>query len=145
MKILSLLLAVSALAFTGCSTVNPATTQLNSKLSSMKSAYVITHGGTSADMDLHLQEALVKRGLTVKAGPEESKAADVDFYASYTDTWRWDLTMYLKELHIAFYDAKSGALLASGSFNNSFLHSFPNPADKVRDVIATMYGERPQE
>jgi len=136
---------VAALVLTGllegCSTVNPASIQANSKLRSMQSAYVYTHGGSSADMDAEVQEALINRGLTVRAGPEEGKPTDVDFYVRYADSWRWDLAMYLKSLHIQFYDAKSGALLASGSFSNSFLHSFPDPGQKISEVVATMFGE----
>lgn len=94
-------------------------------------------------MDSYVQESLITRGIRVRAGPETSIPNDVDFYVTYSDSWRWDLTMYLKELHIHFYDAKSGALIASGSFSNSLLHSFPDPGKKVSEVIATMYGEAP--
>ncbi len=73
--------------------------------------------------------------------PPRFGCADVDFYVRYADSWKWDITIYLKELHIQFYDVKDGVLLASGSFSNSFLHSFPDPGQKVSDVIASMYGE----
>jgi len=125
----------------GCSTVNPASVAAGSKLKGMKSAYVYTHGGSSADMDTHVEEALLDRGLRVRAGLESEKPTDVDFYVRYDDSWRWDVTMYLKELHIQFYDAKDGALLASRSFSNSLLHTFPDPRKKVSEVVATMYGE----
>lgn len=142
--VIECLIAVLA-CMSGCSTINPATIQSETKLRSFKTAYVVTHGGNSADMDTHLQEALVNRGLEVRAGPESSKPTDVGFYAVYSDSWKWDLTMYLKELHIQFYEAKSGVLLASGSFSNSLLHSFPDPGKKVADVVATMYGEKPPD
>jgi hypothetical protein len=125
----------------GCSTVNPAHTQSNFNLRSLRSVYVVTHGGSSADMDAHMQDALVSRGLIVRAGPETAKPSDIDFYVTYADSWQWDFSMFLKELHIQFYDAKNGALIASGSFSNSFLHTYPDPGKKVAEVIATIYGE----
>ncbi len=93
-------------------------------------------------MDGHLEDALAARGLNVRSGDEAVKPADVDFYATYNDTWRWDITMYLKDLQIRFYQSKSNALISSGSFSNSFMHSFPDAGKKVSEVVATMYGEK---
>jgi len=143
--LVSALLLAGLVCFSGCSTINPASTLPQSNLRGYKSAYVVAHGGNSADMDAHMQEALISRGVSVRAGPESAKPSDVDFYVVYTDSWRWDLMMYLKDLNIQFYEAKTGAMIASGSFSNSFLHSFPNPGKKVSDVIATMYGEKPHD
>jgi hypothetical protein len=144
-KLASAALLAALVCLSGCSTVNPASTLPQSSLRSFKSAYVVAHGGNSADMDTHMQEALISRGVSVRAGPESAKPADVDFYVVYSDSWRWDLMMYLKDLNIQFYEAKTGAMLASGSFHNSLLHSFPNAGKKVSDVIATMYGEKPTD
>jgi hypothetical protein len=143
MKLASISFLAALAILSGCSTINPASALPGSNLRDLKAAYVVTHGGNSADMDSYVQESLITRGIRVRAGPETSIPNDVDFYVTYSDSWRWDLTMYLKELHIHFYDAKSGALIASGSFSNSLLHSFPDPGKKVSEVIATMYGEAP--
>jgi len=144
-KFFALLLLAASLCFSACSTVNPARTQAESNLRTFKTAYVVTHGGSSFDMDQHLQNALLDRGLKVSAGPEKAKPTDVEMYAIYTDTWRWDLTMYLKSLQIQFYETKNGTLVASGSFSNGILHSWPDAGKKVSEVVATMYGEKKVE
>lgn len=144
-KSVALILFATSIFVGGCSTVNPARTQAGNNLSNFKTVYVVTHGGSSVDMDTHLQNTLLDRGLKVSAGSENAKPINVDMYAIYTDTWRWDLTMYLKSLQIQFYETKNGTLIASGSFSNGILHSWPDAGKKVAEVVATMYGEKRPE
>ncbi len=140
-RIASILIGFLTLLLGGCSTTNEVHVAADSNLKGYKTAYLVVHGGNSSDMDGHIEDALVDRGVRVRSGTEEGKPADVDFYVTYDDTWRWDITMYLKDLRIAFTDRRSGERLASGYYSNSLVHSFPNPGATVSGVIATMYGE----
>lgn len=105
------------------------------------SAYLTIHGGRSSDMDLHLQNALVKRGLNVKTGAELMTYPDADILIKYSDSWRWDIVMYLEMLNLNIFDSKTGDLLATGSWKNSAFHRFRGADVVVNDLLSEIFAK----
>ncbi|PRX33329.1 hypothetical protein B0G75_103557 [Paraburkholderia sp. BL18I3N2] len=58
---------------------------------------------------------------------------------TYTDSWYWDIIMYLRAMDIRFYKAPSGGLIASGHWKNSVLHQFPNADGVVQGLMGKMF------
>jgi hypothetical protein len=58
--------------------------------------------GNSPDMNTYLTNALLKEGVSVKTPLPSgtSKSQDVDALVTYTDSWRWDIVMYLRALPV---------------------------------------------
>jgi hypothetical protein len=141
MKTRALFLAIASLIalVSGCSTVNPGKQYGGVRLESLKTAYIVRHAKSSRDIDTYIQDALAERGVKASRGPMEAKPKDVDFYVEYVDHWKWDLSMYLWSLDIRFADNATGGLIASGSFKQGLLHSFPDPQKKVAEVIEQIY------
>jgi hypothetical protein len=92
-------------------------------------------------MNMHLTNALLKEGVTVKTPLPSgtNKSADVDALVSYTDSWRWDLIMYLKGISIRLFDAKTGDLLASGTWADSAFHGFHDAQEVVGKTVADVF------
>ncbi|HTF87656.1 MAG TPA: hypothetical protein VK843_04545 [Planctomycetota bacterium] len=130
------------LALSGCATVNPGKRFGDIQLDSLKSSYVVRHAKSTRDIDLFIQESLVERGVVATAGPIENKPSDVDFYVEYVDRWSWDVSMFLSALTIQFKSTADGSLIATGSFEQGALHSFPDPKRTVRAVIEQMYAAK---
>ncbi|TAA26809.1 hypothetical protein [Pseudoxanthomonas winnipegensis] len=120
-----------ATALAGCATHNRVV--VNPGQTVVRTAYVVLHGGNSADMDAHVQQELMAHGIQVKAGPEVREAG-TDVVVRYTDNWRWDMAMYLRSLDIQIYNA-SGTLIASGSWKNSALHGYHSAEKVTRQVM----------
>jgi hypothetical protein len=127
------------LFISGCSTVEKGKRYDNTSLDSLKTAYVVLVPDADRTVGMHIQEALAERGIEVTAGNAQDKPKDVGFYVTYMDHRQWDMGMYLDSLDIQFMDGTTGRLLASGSFRNSLLHSFPNTRLKTFQVIDSMY------
>jgi hypothetical protein len=110
--------------------VNPAETG-----HAFSSAYLVTHGGRSVDMDNSFRNALLRDGLTMTEGENDPESkANIDIIVKYDDTWRWDLAMYLLKLDVQIYDAKTGALVADSTWQNSPAHTWPD----VKIVVAQL-------
>lgn len=104
---------------------------------SFASAYLVTHGGKSADMDSAFRKALMQHGLKVSEGETDPQSKSTDLVVKYDDTWRWDLSMYLLSLNVQIYDGKTGALVAESDWHNSPAHTWPN--------VDTVVGQLMQE
>lgn len=89
-------------------------------LSRLKKFYVSRDDEFGARDEKHLrtlsavQEALTDHGMPATAGLQSAMPADTDCKVIIQDKWWWDTYWYLLSLDIKFYDARSGALLASG-------------------------------
>jgi hypothetical protein len=46
--------------------------------------------------------------------------------------------MYLKSIDLQMFDAKSGNLLVEGHWQNSVMHSFPDPAGVMHELVPDM-------
>jgi hypothetical protein len=98
--------------------------------------------GNSPEMDRHLEFAVKKEGLTLRAKlpPGTTTAKDVDALVSYIDVWRWDVVMYLKNLTIKINDASSGDLIASAEWTESHFHKFRGEAG-TREVVENLLAD----
>ena len=135
--LVSLVFAVSALVvLPGCSTTQNVTAGPQVKSSPMTTACFTAHGGRSADMDAAIQRNLENHGVSVALAPACDKA---DMNVTYTDSWFWDIVMYLRSMDIRFYKAPGGGLIASGHWKNSVLHQFPNADGVVQDLMDEMF------
>lgn len=76
-----------------------------------------------------ITDQLRMRGL--KAADTKSAAGGRHLVVRYADSWTWDLVMYLRELDIDFVDAGTGSSLATASYQNSFIHSYPDQHEVV--------------
>jgi hypothetical protein len=137
--LISLFAAVAALVILpGCSTTQQVTAGPQVKSSPMTTACFTAHGGRSADMDAAVQRNLENHGVSVALAPACDKA---DMNVTYTDSWFWDIVMYLRSVDIRFYKAPSGGLIASGHWKNSVLHQFPNADGVVQDLMDEMFSQ----
>ena len=86
----------------------------------LKKFYVVRDDEAKAQDKKHLQglqavqTALTDHGMPATSGLLSAMPADTDCKVVIHDHWFWDLEWYLLSLDIKFYDARSGALLASG-------------------------------
>jgi hypothetical protein len=103
----------------------------------------VRQADNSADMDQNLQHAVLDAGLQLKpALPEGTvRSGGSDALISYRDVWRWDVVMYLQAVSINLFDARSGDLLVTGTWQNSALHGYPNAGKVVDDLVKTMAGK----
>ncbi len=97
--------------------------------------------GNSAEVDAYMVDALTAVGVEVrqplKAG--EKISSNVDAVVSYTDLWRWDLVTYMAGLQINLYDARNGAILATGRWRDSGLHSFQRGEGVSKELIRKIF------
>jgi len=106
----------------------------------MNSVAQVHQADNSADMDQNLQHAVLNSGLKLKPTQPEGtiRSAGSDALISYRDVWRWDVVMYLQAVSINLFDAHSGDLLVTGTWQNSALHGFPNSGKVVDDLVKAM-------
>ena len=142
MKLLLAGLLVSSALF-GCASTTNVVVAKPGETQAIHAVAFAPQGGNSADMDAHVERDLLARGVAVKTivTPGTRKAADVDAVVTYSDTWHWDLVMYLESLDLNIFDAKSGSLLATGHWENSRPHGFPNPATIIKKVMDEMFAK----
>ncbi|NTV69770.1 MAG: hypothetical protein HGA71_06450 [Azonexaceae bacterium] len=109
----------------------------------IKSAAFSPLAGNSPEVDGYISDALLMQGVetnpAVAAGIR--KNADSDAVLTYTDVWRWDMAMYLQSITISLYDAKTGQLLVSGRWRDSFLHAFHRGESITKELLAEMFGK----
>lgn len=127
---LLLVLLISACATSSQVVVQPSAA---TEVRNYRSAYLVTHGGSSSDMDAHIEKALLERGFSVTTG-SDPQAANAQLVVRYVDDWKWDMAMYLRSFDLMIYDGRSNVLLADGTWKNSLLHGFYG-ADKVVDQV----------
>jgi len=99
----------------------------------------VVRDNPSNEVGLHLESAFAGRGLKVSSGPMASKKKDADLYVEYVDRWNWDITMYMTSLDVTVRDNRNGQFVASGNFHQSLAHSYPNTAQKSREVVDAIY------
>jgi hypothetical protein len=129
------LIAVLGLALTGCATSSGVISNPNAQKVDYHSAYIVTHGGNGADMDANLQKEFLRHGFGVIAGADDGTHGNAQLIVRYADDWKWDIVMYLRSLDVMVYDAKSGTLIATGSWKNSVFHGFYDSQKIVGQVV----------
>jgi hypothetical protein len=122
--------------------------------SGMRKFYVSRDVESKAPDDEHLeslravQDALTGHGMPATSGLLSAMPADTQCKVLIHDQWFWDMGSYLLWLDIKFYDARSGALLASGHDLRSAPPTRRSPAFMANELIeaifpATAGGTRP--
>lgn len=91
-------------------------------------------------MNSLLETALLKEGLTVVGElPLGTRVApNIDALVSYTDVWRWDLVMWLKQLTVQLHDAETGQLVAVGQWSDSPLKGFRDTKTVMEGLISAI-------
>ncbi|HDH05417.1 MAG TPA: hypothetical protein ENH01_06870 [Nitrospirae bacterium] len=142
-KIKLILILLVGVSLVSCSTIHPAGVYSRDFLNDINSVYVVQNKASKRGIDIYIQKALAVRGIRASIGPIESKPKNVDAYVTFSDIWRWDMSMYLDKLDINIYDNHTNELVATGEFDNSWLHSFPDPRKKVFQVIDSIWTKLP--
>jgi hypothetical protein len=139
----SLILIVVLAALTGCATSQNVTVGQLMPQQKLSSAALVPQDGNSPEMSSQIQQQLLAYGITPKpplpAGTRQSN--DVDLIITYSDSWRWDLAMYLKSLTINIFDGPTGNLLVTGRWENSTFHGFQNSRDVIKQLLDDVYGK----
>lgn len=129
--------------FTGCATSQNVIIGQVTPPNKITTAALVPQDGNSPEMDSYIEQNLKPYGITLKdplpAGTRQ--ANDVDLIVSYSDTWRWDLVMYLQSITINYYDGPSGNLLVTGSWQNSGLHGFYKPQDVINALLKEIHAK----
>ncbi len=140
---------------TGCASIQPGiiTQSPTVHMSGFKKFYVVRDDEAGAQDDKHLktlhavQEALTEHGFPAASGLLAAMPADTDCKVVIHDKWFWDTYFYLLYLDIKFYDARSGALLASGHDVRSAPNTRRDPdfmANELMDAIFPASGGSPR-
>jgi hypothetical protein len=127
--------AIFCLSLVGCSTTSGVLVNHAAAQTAYSTVYVVVHGGASADMDALVQKELLRHDLNVLSGSDGAAPASAQLIVKYADDWKWDLKMYLSTLDIMAFDAKSGVLLATGSWKNSTFHGYYSEDKVVSNVM----------
>jgi hypothetical protein len=120
---------------TGCATSSGVVVNPAAKRATYQTAFVVTHGDRSSDMDALLQREMLRHGLGTSAGPEGSAPPDAQLIVRYADDWRWDIKMYLRSFDVMIFDANTKTLLATGNWKNSLFHGFYEEDGVVAKVV----------
>jgi hypothetical protein len=128
-------------SLTGCATSSGVVVNPAAKRATYQTAFVVTHGDKSADMDALLQKEMLRHGLGVSSGPEGSSPGDAQLVVRYADDWRWDIKMYLRSFDVMVFDANTKVLLATGSWKNSVLHGFYEEDRVVAQVVDQTFSQ----
>ena len=99
--------------------------------------------GNSPEVDSYKSDALRLQGVETnpKIPANTRTAADSDAVLTYVDLWRWDMAMYLQSITINLYNAKTGDLLVSGRWRDSFLHAFNRGETISKELLAEMFSK----
>jgi hypothetical protein len=134
-RYLTALAALILVSLAGCATSSGVVLNPAAKRVTYQTAFIVTHGDRSTDMDALLQREMLRHGLGVSAGPEGTVMGDAQLIVRYADDWRWDIKMYLRSFDIMVFDANTKTLLATGSWKNSLLHGFYEEDRVVAKIV----------
>ena len=134
-KLLIGFIACSA-ALSGCAT-SQRVTLAQTSAPHISTVAIVVQDGNSPEMNASIEQALVANKImpkqTLPSGTR--KSSEVDAIVTYTDVWHWDLVMYLKNLTVNLFDARSGNLIVTGRWDNSALHGFQSSNEVVRALV----------
>jgi len=127
------------LLLVGCASTTSMVVDPGSRVPQYDSAYVVKHGGNSSDMDDALTTALLKQHLNVKSGNKAPVSSMQQYIVTYSDHWYWDLVMYLKAVSISIKNGTNHNIIAQGSWENSFLHSYPDVNEVMENLVHKLF------
>jgi hypothetical protein len=103
-----------------------------------KGSVQITHNAEDsgdAGVKAAIKTELIKRGFTL------TESAQSDLIARFSDTWRWDVLMYLSNLEISLTDRRTNQELATGRYRNAAVHTYPS----VKNVVPLIFAKLDEE
>ena len=80
-----------------------------------------------------------RKALRAQVFLHQSKLGQSLFLLRRVTLLRW--TMYLQSISINLYDGKTGQLLVSGRWRDSFIHAFHRGESVTKELIAEMFGK----
>ena len=106
----------------------------------IKTAALSPMEGNSPEVDSYILDALLAHGISTNPplASGTRRAGDVDAIVTYLDVWRWDLAMYLKSISVSMYDPKTGSLLITGKWTDSFFHGYHRGESVSKELISEM-------
>lgn len=130
----------ATLLLTGCGGSQSVTRTNSPAPVAIRTAALSPLAGNSPEVDSYVSDALLIHGVSTNpplaAGTRKSD--DVDAIVTYLDVWKWDMAMFLKSISISMYDAKTGALLVTGKWTDSFFHGYHRGESVSKELIAEM-------
>jgi len=140
-KVFSLLVTLSLLA--GCGGSYSVTRTGQATPEYIRTVLMTPRDGNSPEVTEYVSDALAAQGVTVTgqlpAGVFKTDKADA--VVSYLDVWRWDISTYLQSISISLYDAKTGNLVITGRWRDSFFHTWNRGEGVSKELIAKMLAE----
>ena len=131
---ISALLSLALLS--GCAS----TTQGTGSLKPTKPIYVMSDRELD-DYTIHnaIIGELQKRGFRViDSGDKAPASPSGALVLHYLDNWTWDMAMYLSSLSIRVVDGNTSEVVATGQYNNSFFHTYPDSRKEVVKIFAQL-------
>lgn len=136
-------IVAASLSLSGCGGSSTVTRTSAKAPEQIRSAAFVRQDGNSSEVTAYIAEALATQGVATQAGTatRSFKSNDVDAIVSYLDVWHWDVVTYLKSIAISLYNAKTGELLVTGRWRDSFLHTYYRGDSVSRDLINEMFAK----
>ena len=135
-KVFSLLVALSLLA--GCGGSYSVTRTGQATPEHIRTVLMTPRDGNSPEVTEYVSDALAAQGVTVTgqlpAGVFKTDKADA--VVSYLD-----ISTYLQSISISLYDAKTGNLVITGRWRDSFFHTWNRGEGVSKELIAKMLAE----
>lgn len=96
---------------------------------------------------LHIRRAFEAHGYSVTSGRQEEIPRIVDLIVFYSDTWKWDFKMFLRELTVRVLDGRTKVVLAVGKYTSApgDIHDYPTSEREAPRLVDAILGEPPQQ
>jgi len=137
-RLLPLSLALAALLFGGCASVE---TRKVVDLSPFKHIFVEHRLTDDRHLDEMIAAELTRLGYQATVGHLTMLPDNADAVLSYEDRWEWDFKTYLIELNITVRTARTKKKLADGHFYQPTPNSKP-PAEVVSRVLTPLFAKK---
>lgn len=140
MRSLLIGLTLSAGLLTGCGGSYSVNKSSAASPPAIRSVVISPQDGNSPEVTGYISEALTSRGIDVgqPLTRRTVKTDEADAVLTYLDVWRWDMSTYMQSIAIRLYDARTGRLLVSGSWKDSFFHTFHRGETVADELIGEM-------
>ena len=123
MKIKLLLIFLVTITSFGCGYATKAMVLPDKSLKIFKYAYIESPREDEFNLKSAVIDELMKMGYSVKQGKPENPTEE-DIIVSYSYYAGWDLVTIVKNFQVQFIQAKTGEVIATGSYENRPFHFF---------------------
>ncbi len=103
----------------------------------LKSIYLVNKAAGSQEMDDRIKRELERRNIRVVLGPETNKVSTEDAIMKYNETWKTELSTFLRALDILLYDP-NGELIATSHWENSKVSTLASVSSIVKDSVGVI-------